>query len=184
MKLLRRIVTEGRVIRVYKHGGILLSEAGGSLERVSEGAIREADPDAGAVRKCLLCDEPSVHWGMFMTGEQAVAYVEERREEAKGTFFGLCEGHNPHENEDEVCDEVYKIMETALNMENDLEIAETVVNAWLDELTQHGYSRKDALGIVLLKLKDNTLIEGYKFSSEIKEALEIALKDELRKGYH
>lgn len=184
MKLLQRRVLEGRVTRTYKRGGILLSVPGETLEQMTEGAIPEGSPEGGGVEKCLLCDKPSAHWGMFMSGEDAVTFMERKGKEAAGTLFGLCEAHNPHESEDEVCDEVYEILETGLKIEADLEIAETVVNTWLDELIEQGYGRKKSLGIILLKLREGGLIEGYEFPEEIVDALEIAIKHEMRKEVH
>ena len=116
-----------------------------------------------------------------MAAEEAIAYKERRLEESTGTFFGLCEEHNPYEKEAEVCDSVYTVMEMALKMEEELAIAEEAVNTWLGELTQQGFSKPDALGLVLFKLKEDDLVEGYDFSEQVKQGLEIALKSEIKK---
>ena len=106
--LKRRFISENHVTRIYPKGGIFLSGPGESLQKLSEGAIPAESPESEAIKKCVLCDRPSVHFGFFMTGDESVAYTETRRNEATGTFFGLCDRHNPHEKEDEVCDSVYK----------------------------------------------------------------------------
>jgi hypothetical protein len=95
--LKRRFISENHVTRIYPKGGIFLSGPGESLQELSEEAIPPESPQAEAIKKCVLCDRPSVHFGFFMTGEESVAYTEKRRDQATGTFFGLCERHNPHE---------------------------------------------------------------------------------------
>ena len=184
MKLKKRRVVEGRITRIYEKGGILLSQPRETLAQMSEGLIEKGTPEAQAVNKCLLCDKRAVHWGLFMAAEEAIAYKEQRLDESTGTFFGLCKEHNPHEKENEVCDTVYTVMELALKMEEDLATAEEAVNTWLEELTQQGFSKEDALGLVLFKLKEGGLVEGYDFSKEVKQGLEIALKNEIRKERH
>jgi hypothetical protein len=87
-----------------------------SLQELSEGAIPPERPQSEAIKKCVLCDRPSVHFGFFMSGDESVAYTEKRRDEATGTFFGLCEKHNPHEREDRVCDSVYKVIVDQLSL--------------------------------------------------------------------
>ena len=181
MKFKKRRVVEGRITRIYEKGGILLSQPRETLAQMSEGLIEKGTPEENAVNKCLLCDKPAIHWGLFMAAEEAIAYKEQRQEESTGTFFGLCEMHSPHEKEDEVCDAVYTVMELALKMEEDLAIAEEAVNTWLEELTQQGFSKEDALGLVLFKLKEGGLVEGYDFSEQVKQGLEIALRNEVQK---
>jgi len=182
MKPVRRVVLDGRVTRIYRKGRVFLSEPGETLEEMTEGAIVERGKEAEAINECLLCDQPSGYWGLFMTGEETTEYSEKRP--ATGTFFGLCERHNPHQNEHEVCDAVYKIMESRLKVENGLEKAERAVNVWLEELTKGGFSKKESLEIILSKFKAGKLVTAHEFSEEMKNAIEIAIKEEIRKEYH
>jgi hypothetical protein len=114
MKFKKRRVVEGRITRIYEKGGILLSQPRETLAQMSEGLIEKGTPEENAANKCLLCDKPATHWGLFMAAGEAIAYKEQRQEESTGTFFGLCKMHNPHEKEDEVCDAVYTVMELAV----------------------------------------------------------------------
>lgn len=173
MKPVRRVVLDSRVTRIYKRGTVILSCPEEQLEEMSKGAISESGQEAEAINECLLCDQPSVYWGLFITGEETIEYSEKRP--ATGTFFGLCEKHNPHETEDEVCDAVYKVMETRLNVERDLEMAERAVNTWLEELMKGGFSKKESLEVILSRLKEGELLEAHEFSEEMKKAIEIAL---------
>jgi|GEM_PF-1997836 hypothetical protein len=184
MKLRKRLVMGGRVARIYEAGGILLSEQGEPLSKLSDGALREGTPEAGRVSKCILCGEPSVHWGLFMTGEEAVACMEKRPGEYTGTFFGLCERHDPHQDEESVCDAVYAILGAEAKLEEDLELADEAVTVWLKRLTAEGFSKEDSLRIILSRHQEGKLIEGYEFSQEVWRALEQALLDELSKGPH
>ncbi|MEW5980165.1 MAG: hypothetical protein AB1898_30590 [Acidobacteriota bacterium] len=180
--LKRRIVTDNRITRIYDRGGIFLGEAGESLRDISEGAISEGTADSARIEKCLLCDGPSVHWGFFLTGEESMVYAKGgSRAEATGTFFGLCNGHDPHKDEDEVCDAVYKIMEGQLRAENDLQIAETVMNTWFEELVREGRSRKDSLKTMISLLKAGRLTESYDLSEPVKQAMQIVLQEELQR---
>jgi hypothetical protein len=183
MKPVRRVVLDGRVTRIYGKGRLFLSEPGETLQEMTEGAIAERGKEAEAINECLLCDQPSVYWGLFMTGEETTEYSEKRP--ATGTFFGLCERHNPsHENEDEVCDAVYKIMESRLKVENGLEKAERAVNVWLEQLTKGGFRKKESLEIILSKFKAGKLVTAHEFPEEMKKAIEMAIKEEIRKECH
>ena len=96
-----------------------------------------------------------------MSGEEAQAHAEQRRDEATGTFFGLCEEHNPHEKEDEVCDAVYKVMVDQLSIQPDLEFAETVMNTWYEELLKEGHGGREAVEIMLTLLEEDKLTDEY-----------------------
>jgi hypothetical protein len=145
------------VTRIYPKGGIFLSGPGESLQELSGEAIPQESPQSEAIKKCVLCDRPSVHFGFFMSGEEAQAHKEQRRDEATGTFFGLCERHNPHEKEDKVCDAVYKVMEDQLSVQPDLEFAMTVMTTWYEELLKKGHGSKEAIEIMLALLEEGKL---------------------------
>lgn len=183
-KFRKRLVADGRITRLYERGGIILPEPGETLEELSQGALLDNTPEAEKLMTCLLCDRPAVRWAIFMTGEEAVAYLKKRWGEAMGSFFGLCNKHDPHENEDEVCDAAYEFFEEGIRTEAELEVAEEIVNVWLETLTAEGYSKSNSLRIVLLKLREGVLFEGREFSDEMREALEIALKGEIRRESH
>jgi len=181
MTLKHRIDLEGRIVRIYENGGIFLSEPGKSLHEMTEGEISEGNPQAESIKKCLLCEQSSVHWGLFMTGQESAAYLEKRQGYKTGTFFGLCKKHNPHVKEGEICDAVYELMEAQLSIDRDLEVAETVMNTWYEELRKDGRSRRTSLEMILFLLKEDRLTEEYLFSDELKQAFEIALRDQLKK---
>jgi hypothetical protein len=175
--LIRRFISENRITRIYPKGGSFLSGPGESLQELSGGAIPSKSPQAEAIKKCVLCDRPSVHFGFFMTGDESVAYTEKRRDEATGTFFGLCERHNPHEKEDEVCDAVYKVMEDQLSVQPDLEFAMTVMTTWYEELLKEGRGSKEAIEIMLALLEEDKLTDEYEFPDNVKRAMEIVLRE-------
>jgi hypothetical protein len=182
MKPPKRHVIEGRVSRVYENGGILLSEPGETLEQMSEGAVRERSPGAEKLSTCLLCQRPSAHWGLFMTAEEILSYQEKPKGGTTGTFFGLCDHHDPHEKEDEVCDAVYKVMEDQLSVEDELEMAEVVMGAWLEQLLEEGFTEEESFQTMLSLLGDGKLtVRGYAFSEKMKQVMQILLEGELRK---
>lgn len=51
-------------------------------------------------------------------------------------------------------------------------------------LNTQGRHKKDCLGIVHFKLHEGALVEGHELSDEVKEALDIALRDEIRRESH
>jgi hypothetical protein len=116
-----------------------------------------------------------------MTGDESVAYTEKRRNEATGTFFGLCEEHNPHEQEDEVCDAVYKVMVDQLSVQPDLEFAMTVMTTWYEELLKEGHGSKEAIEIMLTLLEEDKLTDDHEFSENEKRAMEMVLREELKR---
>ena len=75
MPLISRHLTQNRITRIYPNGGIFLCEPGESLEELREGAIPSDSPQAESTAKCIPCDRPSVHWGLFMTKEAADVYL-------------------------------------------------------------------------------------------------------------
>ena len=179
--LKRRLVSENHVTRIYLKGGIFLSALDESLQELSDGAIPSESPQSEAIKKCVLCDRPSVHFGFFMTGDESVAYTEKRRDEATGTFFGLCEEHNPHEKEDEVCDAVYKVMEDQLSVQPDLEFAMTVMTSWYEELLKEGHGGREAIEIMLTLLEEDKLTDEHEFPENVKRAMEMVLREELKR---
>ncbi|MEW6443207.1 MAG: hypothetical protein AB1640_19895 [bacterium] len=178
----RRIFIDNRVARIYDRGGVFLGEPGESLREISEGAISEGTPDSARIEKCLLCDRPSVHWGFFLTGEESVSYAKGGPQgEATGTFFGLCDLHNPYKDEDEVCDAVYRVMEDQAKAEDDLQIAETIMNTWFEELVREGRSRMDSLRTMISLLSQGKLTESFDLPDAVKQAMQIVLHEELKK---
>jgi hypothetical protein len=75
-------------------------------------------------------------------------------------------------------------MESRLKVENGLEKAERAVNVWLEQLTKGGFSKKESLEIILSKFKAGKLVTAHEFPEEMKKAIEIAIKEEIRKEYH
>jgi len=181
MTFKHRINLEGHTVRIYENGGIFLYEPGESLYEVTKGEISEGSSEAESIKKCLLCDQPSLHWGLFMTGQESAAYLEKQEGYTTGTFFGLCEKHDPHKSEDEVCDAVYKLMENLFSVKRDLEMAETVMRTWHEELMKDGHSSRESLEKILSLLREDRLTVEYEFSDEMKHAMEIALLDQLKK---
>lgn len=182
MALRKRLVTEGRITRIYEKGGILLPAPGETLQEMSGGTVQKGSPGAKKLSTCLLCDRPSVHWVLFMTGEEATAYLKKRRGDSTGTFFGLCAKHNPHEKEKEVCDAVYKVMEDQLSTDDEIKIAEAVMGAWLEQLLEKGLSEEDSFRTMLSLLRKGKLtLKGYEFSEKVKKVMKILLEGELRK---
>ena len=158
-----------------------MSEPEHALQETKKGAIPHVAPDIESIETCLLCHNPSVHWGLYMTVEEAAEFAEKGQGRTDGTFFGLCGDHNPYKNEDEVCDLVYRLMEGRQEILRDIQMAQTVIETWFKELNKGERSRKDSLEIILTMLEAGKLTEGYQFPENIKEAIEIVLIDELRK---
>lgn len=181
MNFKQRLNQDGNILRIYENGTILLSEPEKPVGETSQGAIPHIAPGAESIETCLLCDNPSMYWGIFMTVEEAVTYAQKREAQTEGTFFGLCREHDPYKNEDEVCDLVYGLMEGRLEIIKDLQMAQLVIETWFVELNKGGRSRKDSLEIILSMLEAGKLTEGYQFPRKVKEAIEIVLIDELRK---
>lgn len=179
--LKRRLVTENQVTRIYPQGGIFLSAPDESLQELSGGATPPESPKEEAIKRCVLCNRPSVHFGFFMSGEEAQAHKEQRMDEATGTFFGLCEKHNPHEQEKEVCDAVYKVMVDQLSIQPDLEFAESVMSTCYEVLRKEGHGEKEAIEIMLTLLEEDKLTDEYEFPVIVKRAMEIVLREELKK---
>jgi len=181
VKLVKRLVLGQRLIRIYDKGGILLSEPGETLEKMSGGEFSETSPEGAKIKGCLFCGQPSLYWGLFMTGEEAEAYLEKQDGQASGAFFGFCRDHSPYVEEDKVCDEAYAVMVSRLTLKKDFALAETVVNAWLDELAQEGYSRVESLETVYSLIQVDKLTQYLVFPEEVKRAMEVALKAEIWK---
>jgi hypothetical protein len=57
--LIRRLISENHVTRIYPKGGIFLSAPNESLQELSEGAIPSESPQSEAIKKCVLCDRSS-----------------------------------------------------------------------------------------------------------------------------
>ncbi|MEW6442549.1 MAG: hypothetical protein AB1640_16545 [bacterium] len=177
----RRVVIAGRIVRIYERGGILLSKSGESLEEISDGMLREGSPEAEAVSGCLLCDRPSSHWGLFMTGEEAASFGGAHACESAGTFFGLCGKHDPHENEDEVCDAAYWVMASYVAVEGGIRLAEEAVNTWFELLIREGLNKEQALRHVLSRVEQGELLDGFEMPEDVKAAVSMALQDELKR---
>ncbi|MEW6441850.1 MAG: hypothetical protein AB1640_13025 [bacterium] len=184
MKPPKRHIIDGRVSRVYEKGGILLSEPGETLEILSEGAIRDGAPEAARISTCLLCGKPAVCWGLFMTASEILTYTEYPKGGATGTFFGLCNEHDPYDKEDEVCDAAYKVLEAQSHVEEELQAAMDAVDSWLERLSKEGLSEGESLKVVLSKVKKDELVAGFHFSQDVRTALELALMDELKRGHN
>ena len=179
MPLLYRNIQEGRITRIYPKGGIFLCEPGESLEEMSSGAIPPDSPQAELTNKCILCDRPSVHYGLFMTREAADIYLKKGPGHSTGTFFGMCSLHDPHKDEEEVCAAVYKVMEDHLSVKDDLELAEGLMNEWFENLTGEGYTEKQSVEIMLRMLEEGKFTEGHDFPKSVKSVMEVALRDRL-----
>jgi hypothetical protein len=177
--LLRRIVSDNHITRIYPKGGILLSEPNETLLEFSGGAIQSEASLVGSIQKCVLCGCPSLHLGIFMTGED----VDQRtvKDPARGTFFGLCKDHDPHEKEDDVCDSVYQVMEDHQRLKEGLQIAEDLVYAWFERLREKGLTEKESLQIMLDMLLDRNLSEGHEFPDPVREAMVVAVRHQLKK---
>ena len=150
------------------------------MEEMSSGAIPSDSPQAELTSKCILCDRLSVHWGLFMTREAADIYLKKGPGHSTGTFFGLCNQHDPHKDEEEVCDAVYKVMEDHLTAKEDLEKAEGLMNEWFENLTGEGYTEKESLEIMLRMIEEGTFTEGYDFPESVNSVMRVALRDRLK----
>ena len=180
MPLIRRHISENRITRIYAKGGIFLCESGESLEEMSSGAIPSDSPQAELTSKCILCDRPSVHYGLFMTREAADVYLKEGPGHSTGTFFGMCDLHDPHKDEEDVCDAVYKVMEDHLTVKGDLEKAEGLMNEWFENLTGEGYTEKESVEIMFRMIEEGTFTERYDLPDSVNQVMGVALRDRLK----
>ena len=92
----------------------------------------------------------------------------------------MCDLHDPHKDEEDVCDAVYKVMEDHLTVKGDLEKAEGLMNEWFENLTGEGYTEKESVEIMLRMLHEGTFTEGYDFPESVKSVMEVALRDRLK----
>jgi len=131
-----RFIREGRIIRIYEKGEILLFGPEVLGVWMSKGAVPGVFPEADSMDICLLCNQPSLYWGVFMTPEEAIAYTEESGIPTSGTFFALCKEHGPSRNEDAACDAVYEVMKNRSDLLVELRKAQTVIETWFEELVK------------------------------------------------
>ncbi len=67
------------------------------------------------------------------------------------------------------------------SIQPDLEFAMTVMTTWYEELLKEGHGSKEAIEIMLALLEEDKLTDEYEFPENVKRAMEMVLREELKR---